>query len=102
MLDASVNTTKMMIAAAIYLLVALIVATGLTLRGSDAVAGNGASSPATYQQAGFNEGGTEKAKDSSRRAGGPADEGRFEGLDAKLLVEPAVQVIIRSRPRIVF
>ncbi len=102
MMDASVNTIKMIIAAAIYLLVAIIVAAGLTLSGTDSMVGNAVSLPASYQEAGLTESGTEAAKDSVQRSGPPADDDRFEGLDAKRLVAPAVQVIIRSRPRIVF
>ena len=102
MIDASHNSTKFIIAAAIYLMVAIMVAAGLTLRGASVLAENEGVAPAGYQQAGLHDSGTGAVREQAERSVQPADDGRFEVVDAKMLLEPTVQAIILSSTHIVF
>ena len=101
MTDANNSNIKMMIAAAIYLMMAFIVVAGLTLKGATITAANEALSPTIYQQADIQGDGRGEVAGDVARKERPTDDGRFDGINAKLLVAPAVQAVVRSAPRIV-
>lgn len=102
MMDASDNMTKLLIAATIYLVVAIMVATGLTLRGASIVADNEGAAAASFQQVGLAHDGTGVLRDEDAGRTQPKGGGQFEGIGAKMLITPAVQAIIASKRHIIF
>ena len=102
MMDASDNMTKLVIATTIYLVVAIMVAAGLTVRGTSIAAGDERATGVGFQQAGLAHDHKGVPGNKEEDSAGPEDGGQFESLDAKALIAPAVQAIITSKRHIIF